>query len=230
MASPEFVEVRNRRIATVRRVPEAQHVVVMCHGLHSNLAADHLPAMEQRLATIGIGTLRFDQYGNGRSDGTALERRFSDWVNLILELTHRLQAEGHQVSVLGNSMGGSAALAAASIEQTLFRCVAWVPGLGTAPQRKPGERHFVERGERMEWEFWRQYQSADVLGRLRRTEVPTLVLLATDDEYEDRQARVMAPAGHGTAVVELLEGYAHMDWTEAQAAAVVERTAIFLAS
>ena len=154
MIGREFLNVEGRRIAVVRSLADAEHIVVMCHGLHSNLGGDHFDVLQTRLGALNIGVLRFDQYGNGRSEGLPIERRFRDWVSLTLHLVHWLHADGHRVSVLGNSIGGSTALVTASIERRLHRCVAWVPGLGTVPQRQPGERDFIERGERMEWEFW----------------------------------------------------------------------------
>jgi alpha-beta hydrolase superfamily lysophospholipase len=187
--------------------------------------------MDRRLRDLGIGTLRFDQYGSGQSGGTPIDRRFDDWVDLTLQLVHRLQREGHQVSVLGNSMGGSAALMAASRDTTIAGCVAWVPGLERGAWVERPEPYLDEAGERMDWDYWRQHAAANVLARLGVIEVPTLVLLATEDELQSAETRQEALALAGPAVeVQLLSGYRHGRWTEAQTTYVIERSGAFLSA
>lgn len=223
------LDVAGRAIAVAVRGLTCSRVVVLCHGLHSALTGDHFDDLAACLDSVGLGTLRFDQYGNGASAGTPGDRRFDDWVALTIEFIHRLQGSGHAVSVVGNSMGGSAALVAAAHEPALDACVAWVPGLDPPPHRRAHEEDFVERGETMAWAFWEQYERADTLRALSKIAFPTLVLLATNDDQSSAETRAAARelAAHPVRV-ELLEGFRHAAWSADQVASVIRRTVDFL--
>ena len=230
MPTIERLDVAGRAIAVSVSGLDHPRTAVLCHGLHSALTGDHFNALAAALDSAGLGTLRFDQYGNGGSGGTPVDRRFDDWVALTLEFVHRLQSSGHEVSVVGNSMGGSAALAAAAREPSLARCVAWVPGLDAPPPRASQEIDFVERGEAMSWAFWKQYERSDTLGVLGKIAIPTLVLLATRDDHSQVETRAAAQGVAAPCVrIELLEGYRHARWSDDQVASVIRRTVDFLA-
>lgn len=229
MTTVETLDVAGRAIAVSMRGLDRPRIVVLCHGLHSALTGDHFDALSAGLDSIGLGTLRFDQYGNGASGGTPADRRFDDWVSLTIEFIHRLQGSGHEVSVVGNSMGGSAALVAAACEPSLAACVAWVPGLDAPPPRGSHEMDFVEHGEVMSWAFWEQYERADTLRVLGKIRIPTLVLLATSDDHSRVETRASAREVAAPPVrIELLEGYRHARWSEDQVASVIRRTVDFL--
>lgn len=229
MPTVEVLDVGGRAIAVAAHRLDRPRIVVLCHGLHSAMTGDHFDALESRLESVGLGTLRFDQYGNGSSGGVPADRRFDDWVVLAIELVHRLLGSGHTVSVVGNSIGGSAALVAAAHEPSLAGCVAWVPGLDEPPPRGPGEAAFVERGEVMSWTFWEQYAHANTLRVLGKIAVPTLVMLASNDEHSEPETRAAAREAAAPAVrIELLAGYRHAAWSDDQVANVIGRTVDFL--
>ena len=67
------------------------------------------------------------------------------------------------------------------------------------------------------------------MGRFRAIVAPTLVFLATDDDYvsaENRQALIAARQEHQH--IELLEGWPHSTWSYDQATRVIDQSAAFL--
>jgi alpha-beta hydrolase superfamily lysophospholipase len=213
-----------------RTLKSAKHVVVLCHGLHKDVHQDHMKEMANRLGQFGIGTLRFDQYENGRSGGKPKVRSFDDWVRRIHDLTEDLRKEDRDVSILGYSMGGSAALVAASENETLVRCVAWVPGLVTREPHDSQQPYFEEDGLSVAWDFWDEYEKSKVTERIGKINLPTLVLLATADQFQSCKERKKAREIATKSVkVKTLRGYAHAEWTAKQAKHVIKVSARFLA-
>lgn len=107
--------------------------------------------------------------------------------------------------------------------------VAWVPGLDPPPPRRAHEEDFVERGEMMAWAFWEQYERADTLRALSKIALPTLVLLATNDDHSAAETRAAAQELAAPPVrIELLEGFRHAAWSADQVGSVIRRTVDFL--
>ncbi len=68
-------------------------------------------ALDQEAERRGLGLLRFDYSGHGRSDGRIEDGTISRWLEETLAIL-RAESEGPQV-ILGSSMGGYLALLAA---------------------------------------------------------------------------------------------------------------------
>src|SRR5579871_4200431 len=114
-AQPQFLMVgkapNQRRIAFRRRAPVRSGApgVVWLSGYRSDMGSTKAAALDAERR--GLGLLRFDYSGHGRSEGRLEDGTVSRWLEETLTLL-RAETEGPQV-VVGSSMGGYLALLAA---------------------------------------------------------------------------------------------------------------------
>jgi pimeloyl-ACP methyl ester carboxylesterase len=69
---------------------------------------------ERLLLEDGFSCLRFDQPSSGNSEGDFVDSFFSAWVETLTGLARRQLDAGNGVALLGQSMGGTATMIAAS--------------------------------------------------------------------------------------------------------------------
>jgi pimeloyl-ACP methyl ester carboxylesterase len=114
---PQFFIVGNapdqRRIAFRRRAPvrSGSPGVVWLSGYRSDMESTKATALDAEAARRGLGLLRFDYSGHGRSEGRLEDGTISRWLEEVLALM-RAETDGPQIAV-GSSMGGYLALLAA---------------------------------------------------------------------------------------------------------------------
>jgi len=85
--------------------------VVWFSGYRSDMDSTKATALDAEAERRGLGCLRFDYSGHGRSGGRLEEGTISRWLEEALAIV-RTQSEGPQI-VIGSSMGGWLALLAA---------------------------------------------------------------------------------------------------------------------
>jgi pimeloyl-ACP methyl ester carboxylesterase len=102
-----------RRIAFRRRAPVRREApgVIWLSGYRSDMDSTKALALDAEAERRGLGLLRFDYSGHGRSEGRLEEGTISRWLEETLALL-RAESEGPQILV-GSSMGGYLALLAA---------------------------------------------------------------------------------------------------------------------
>jgi pimeloyl-ACP methyl ester carboxylesterase len=102
-----------RRIAFRRRAPVRSGApgVIWLSGYRSDMDSTKATALDAEAERRGLGLLRFDYSGHGRSDGSLEEGTISRWLEETLALMQGM-SEGPQILV-GSSMGGYLALLAA---------------------------------------------------------------------------------------------------------------------
>ena len=102
-----------RRIAFRRRAPvrSGGPSVIWLSGYRSEMELTKATALDAEAERRGLGLLRFDYSGHGRSDGRIEEGTISRWLEETLAIV-RAESEGPQILV-GSSMGGYLALLAA---------------------------------------------------------------------------------------------------------------------
>ncbi len=103
----------SRRIAFRRRAPaqRGKPGLVWLGGYRSDMDSTKASALDAEAARLGVGFLRFDYSGHGRSEGRLEDGTISRWLEETLAI-FRAETEGPQI-VLGSSMGGYLALLAA---------------------------------------------------------------------------------------------------------------------
>ena len=102
-----------RRIAFRRRAPAQSGkpgLVWLC-GYRSDMDSTKASALDAEAERLGLGLLRFDYSGHGRSDGRLEHGTISQWLAETLAIV-RAETQGPQI-ILGSSMGGYLALLAA---------------------------------------------------------------------------------------------------------------------
>ena len=80
-------------------------------GYRSDMASMKASALDAEAERLGLGLLRFDYSGHGRSEGRLEDGTISRWLEETLAIV-RAETEGPHI-VLGSSMGGYLALLAA---------------------------------------------------------------------------------------------------------------------
>ena len=114
---PQFFMVgefpNQRRIAFRRRAPvqTGAPALIWLSGYRSEMESTKATALDAEAERRGLGLLRFDYSGHGRSDGRIEEGTISRWLEETLAIV-RAESEGPQI-VVGSSMGGYLALLAA---------------------------------------------------------------------------------------------------------------------
>jgi pimeloyl-ACP methyl ester carboxylesterase len=102
-----------RRIAFLRRAPQKSGrpgLVWLC-GYRSEMGSTKAAALDAECERLGLGLLRFDYSGHGRSEGRLEDGTISRWLEETLALV-LAETEGPQI-LIGSSMGGYLALLAA---------------------------------------------------------------------------------------------------------------------
>jgi pimeloyl-ACP methyl ester carboxylesterase len=99
-----------RRIAFRRRAPEqrGRPGLVWLSGYRSDMDSIKASALDAQAERLGLGLLRFDYSGHGRSERRLEDGTISLWLEEALAII-RAQTEGPQI-VLGSSLGGYLAL------------------------------------------------------------------------------------------------------------------------
>ena len=114
---PQFLMVgkapNQRRIVFRRRAPVRSGApgVVWLSGYRSDMGSTKAAALDPEAERSGLGLLRFDYSGHGRSEGRIEDGTVSRWLEETLTI-FRAETEGPQI-VVGSSMGGYLALLAA---------------------------------------------------------------------------------------------------------------------
>ena len=195
-----------RRIAFRRRAPVrsgAPGVVWLC-GYRSDMDSTKATALDAEAGRLGLGVLRFDYSGHGRSDGRLEDGTISCWLEETLALL-RAESQGPQILV-GSSMGGwLALLAARALGETgemerlkglilIAPAVDFTEALVWAQAPEEARRAIMDEGA---WRRPSAYSSEPdcltrdliedgrkhlMLGAMIRTRAPTVVLQGMRDE------------------------------------------------
>jgi len=115
-------------------VSEKVPMVVMFHGFTGNKVESHFifVKMSRALEKVGIGSVRFDFYGSGESDGDFSEMTFSgelEDARQILDFVKRQPTtDVERIGLLGLSMGGAiAGIIARERKEDVKALVLWAP-------------------------------------------------------------------------------------------------------
>ena len=181
--------------------------------------------VSQALTEFGLGVLRFDFTGLGRSQGLFEETNFSSNVTDILSAASYLEAEAQPPRLLvGHSLGGTAALYAAG----QVGSVAAVATIGSPAEprhlmrhldgakeniEKQGEAQITLDGRRFTFkrQFIRDLEQASLGERLGRLRKALMILHAPQDETVgiENAAAIFKAARHPKSFV-ALDGADHL--------------------
>lgn len=219
------------RLATVFHDAGGREFVVFCHGFQSQKTGPSrfFVRAARTLAAQGISSLRFDQYGCGDSPGDSTESSFGDWVATTRAIAEHYLAAGHRVALFGQSMGGSAAIAAASDLPRLTALVAWVPDANVEPFVATAEEFLEESSQLVRPSYWREACDARVAERFERVDMPAYLVFGTADWFvNEENRRALIERAKPQHKVDVFEGYVHSAWTYEQATDIIQRSCGFL--
>jgi alpha-beta hydrolase superfamily lysophospholipase len=231
--SASYQTFNGHRIFTAVHGAGSESIVVFCHGFQGTTNGPRrlFVRLARELADRGIGSLRFDQYGSGNSEGDFIDSSFDDWHETANAITEQLLAQDRRVALLGQSMGANAAIVVASRQLALAGLVAWVPQPGLNKPQEPPHEILELDGQRVRGSYYHEVHDARIAERLATVQAPGLIIQCTADEYIDARGRdairSSAPTHH---TVMTCEGYLHSSWTVAQADEVCKRSLEFLTS
>ena len=205
----------------------------MAHGFKSSKIGPsrYFVDLARLLAADGISTFRFDQPGSGDSDGSFEDSSFATWIDTIEHFARRFIAEGRAVALLGQSMGGKAALAAAArLDKAIAGVALWSAGPEASMDADaPAGEWAEEEGQRVRTEFWREAASVDFLALYRDLAVPVYLVFGTADEFipaaDARRVESMRKPGDRVRVI---EGLPHSAWPYPQREEIIRETKDFL--
>ncbi|KHO62926.1 alpha/beta hydrolase [Thermoanaerobacter sp. YS13] len=109
-------------------------MVAIFHGFTGNKMEPHFifVKLSRQLEKVGIGSIRFDFYGSGESDGDFSEMTFSgeleDARQIIKFIKNEPMADVENIGILGLSMGGAVAgVIASELKEEIKVLVLWAP-------------------------------------------------------------------------------------------------------
>lgn len=227
----DFVTVRGRRLAFAFH-DAGGPVVVFCHGFRGDKAGPNRSFVEaaRSLAQRDVSSVRFDQFGSGDSAGDFFDTSFSDWIESCRTVAESFLLQQRPVALFGQSMGGSAALCAASTLPTLAAVVAWVPHACIDEYVASPTGDTADRDQRVENRCWQEARAATIPQCYASVTAPAYLVFGTADEFVsvlNREALVRRakPAD----LIDVFEGYPHSAWTADQTDDIIDRSVGFLA-
>jgi pimeloyl-ACP methyl ester carboxylesterase len=230
-----FESVADVAVAVAFHHAASRRVVVMAHGFHGNRVGGsrHFVDLARELARRGIGSLRFDQPGSGDSSGSFEDASFDTWVATIEHFARRLHADGYEVALLGESMGGTATMAAAAkLGRDICGVALWSPDpLLSADEPLPEDGWMEEAGQRVRWDYWREARARDFLEAYRRVVVPAYIVWGTADHVVPlAHVRHFESQRKPGDEIRVIEGLPHSAWPVNRWAEILQETAEFLSS
>lgn len=105
--------------------------IVMCHGLAGNKTgrARQYVTLSERLAEVGIASLRIDFRGSGDSEGDlsdiTLQDEVSDTLLALNFLSHHPNIDKSKIGIFGRSLGGLVAIMSATRFGSIKSIVTW---------------------------------------------------------------------------------------------------------
>ena len=230
-----YYDATGTRVAAVlhRGDHDAHRIVVMAHGFHSSKIGPsrYFVGIARSLAARGISTFRFDQPGSGDSEGAFEDSSFLTWTDTIEHFVRRFAEDGNAVALLGQSMGGTATLAAATRLGDAVKGIAlWSPDpmLHADPTSMTGE-WMEEEGERVRPDFWREAASIDFLALYLALTSPAYMVFGTADAFipvED--IRTVEAARKKGDRIRVVEGLPHSAWADPKRTEIMQETLDFL--
>ena len=112
----EFDNGNGAKLVGVLSMPsEHAPIVIFCHGLGSSKDSGTYRGLQHGLNAFGIGTLRFDSYGHGESDGKFEHFTITEGIRDVEQAHHYLRNRypHAKIGLTGSSIGGAAVYYAA---------------------------------------------------------------------------------------------------------------------
>jgi len=194
-------------------------LIIMCHGFRGTSVgpARQFVDFQHMLNQAGFAVLRFDQPNSGNSDGDYILSSFNRWVDTIVSLTTKYLNLGYEVSLLGQSMGASAATVASNnpkLQGKIPTLLLWVPD-PKSTVNIAAEQVFEEGGQKYHGRFWTEARDSNFTSCLQSFEGNIHLVYGEKDRYVAKKLRekTMQIVRSKGQVVTILPGEDHSPWT-----------------
>jgi dienelactone hydrolase len=219
--------------------------VVMYHGF---VAAKFQPPhrifveLADRLAQLGIVSLRIDLPGRGDSEGESIDMTVDGDLaaaqKAIDILSQQPDVDSQRIGLVGISWGGTLAATLAGRDQRIAATVLWSSAPGATPNWQPDLRDFGGRmaaevfGNLVGEQFYASLHQLNPIEDIKRTRGPVLLVYGTDDEVVpsiaiEQAEQQLTEAGIPNRVVRI-QGADHVFFRHEWQRQVVEHTATWL--
>jgi len=197
---------------------QSKKIVIMSHGFRgSSLGpARQFVDFQKILNKNGYSVLRFDQPNSGNSDGDYVDSSFLEWVQTTVFLADKYINSGYQVALLGQSMGATTSVIAASSPKLKGKIVClllWVPDAKSDVDVDPS-RIYEEGGQKYKGSFWTEARDSNFFDCLESYNGGIHLVYGEVDRYVkkaliDKTIRIVEEKGHPVMV---LKGQDHSPW------------------
>lgn len=121
-----FRDPHGHHVASILATPSGgtDTIVVLCHGFLSSKTSSTNNALTRMLITQGIGTFRFDFFGQGESEGPFEQITTTLGVEQVTAALDVMRQKGFRhIGLMGSSFGGLVSILTAS-QRTDLKCLA----------------------------------------------------------------------------------------------------------
>jgi len=202
--------------------PGASSIVVMSHGFTSSKDSRIYAELQEMLNKAGMGTLRYDYYGHGESDGNfediTLQKAFAS-IDAAVAMVKR--KGDYRIGLLGASFGGLLSILKASLDPDKVNALAlkspvtdlvefWKNRVGESGIEKwkgEGVLHYDDLGEKydLKYGFWEAMQGYhDKVPKFAEMKIKCPSLVVHGD------ADVVVPIGPSRKFAELIGAKFHV--------------------
>jgi len=225
-----FEEINGKQILCILSQPQvsSKKMIIMCHGFSGNLTGPSRSFVNFKniLISEGFNVFRFDQPNSGNSEGAFIDSSFKEWVATVVYFTKKYLDEEYEISLLGVSMGATAAVIASAkneIKDKITAIMLWVPDPKSDDSdwlskevsiKKYQDNIIEERGQKYRESFWQEAKDADFFTCMNDYKGSIHLVYGEKDTFVSEKLRkhvVDAVRNKGQQVM-ILKGQNHIGW------------------
>lgn len=216
-----FENIKGKDVFCILSEPDKnkKHIVIMSHGFRGSSIgpARTFVDFSRILNKEGISTLRFDQPNSGNSEGDYLDTSYNEWVDAIVYFANMFLQKDYKVTLLGQSMGGTATVVATSkpeLKDKIGTIFLWVPGVNDGDFNGDSDEVFEEGGQKYKGRFWLEAREANFFKCLSEYNGKIHLVYGEFDKFisqklRDKVIKVVKEKGQR---VKVLKGQDHSPW------------------
>lgn len=196
----------------------SRKIVIMAHGFRGTSVgpARGFVNFSSLLLKHGYSTLRFDMPNSGNSEGDFLEVSFKEWVSTIVYFANKYLKLGYQITLLGQSMGATASVIAASednLKENINALLLWVPDPESDFAGDPNSIS-EENGEKFHMSFWKEAHEMNFFKCLKEYNGKIHLVYGEKDKYvsKDLRNKTIQLVKEKNQKTMILKGQDHSPW------------------
>jgi hypothetical protein len=195
-----------------------KHLIIMAHGFRGTSIgpARAFVDFEQLLLQQGFSVLRYDHPSSGNSEGAHIDSSFNEWVDCIVFIAKRYLKQGYTLTILGQSMGATAAMIASTttgLRGKLHSLLLWVPDPKSDFSGNP-KTTYEENGQQYKGSFFQEAKNKNFFSSLAQYTGLLHVVYGEKDKYISKELRIrVIEHARRKGLVLILSKEDHSPWT-----------------